>query len=220
MVRVKTVTERVAPQHRPTPAHAKPPPDEEHQHRHRQRQTACPSSNPAVPVAPWQGHTVVTDPQAPESPKDGDSVIVFAGVQVPWPIFGQHRRHGTTSKLNEGQITATRVESMYFLPVSDLQAAVGFYRHTLGWPEVWSEGHTTVSVKMPGELQIMLNQSAGPPRPGPIAVVDDVRAWCAEHRETIHFWLEPEPIPGGYWAGFDDPFGNAMYVVDQSLPDT
>ena len=29
-------------------------------------------------------------------------------------------------------------------------------------------------------------------------------------------WLEPIEIPGGWWAGFEDPHGDAVYVLDRS----
>jgi len=115
----------------------------------------------------------------------------------------------------------TNVEFLY-LPVDDLEKALGFYRDTLGWSEAWREGATTASLRMPGDhLQLMLDQvENGSHRPGPVVLVDDVRTWHAERKETLQFWLAPDEIPGGYWAAFDDGFGNAVYVLDQSTADS
>jgi predicted enzyme related to lactoylglutathione lyase len=47
-------------------------------------------------------------------------------------------------------------------------------------------------------------------------MVDDARKWIDERRGALNVWLEPIEIPGGWWAGFEDPHGNAVYVLDQS----
>jgi hypothetical protein len=49
--------------------------------------------------------------------------------------------------------------------------------------------------------------------------VDDVKTWHAERRSTLQFWRQPEAIPGGFWAAFDDGLGNAVYLADQSTAD-
>ena len=84
--------------------------------------------------------------------------------------------------------------------------ALAFYRDTLGWAEKWREGDHTVSLAMPGvDVQLMVDvDPERVNRPGPMLVVDDA------------VWLEPIEIPGGWWAGFEDPHGNAVYVLDQS----
>jgi catechol 2,3-dioxygenase-like lactoylglutathione lyase family enzyme len=114
----------------------------------------------------------------------------------------------------------SNVEFLY-LPVPDLAKALAFYRDTLGWTEAWREGETTVSLKMPGgHLQLMIDHDEdGTFRPGPVVSVDDVRAWHAERSDTLKFWLPPGKIPGGYWAAFDDVFGNPVYIADQSTSD-
>lgn len=113
------------------------------------------------------------------------------------------------------------VEYLY-LPVHDLKAALAFYRDTLGWSEAWREGETTVSLKMPGDqLQMMIDEvEAETLRPGPVVSLDDVRAFHADRGDTLQFWRQPEKIPGGYWAGFEDGFGNAVYIADQSTADS
>jgi catechol 2,3-dioxygenase-like lactoylglutathione lyase family enzyme len=115
----------------------------------------------------------------------------------------------------------SNIEFLY-LPVRSLDQALAFYRDTLGWPEAWREGETTASLKMPGEhLQLMIDEvDAGDPlRPGPVVTVDDVKTWHAERRNTLQFFRQPEAIPGGFWAAFDDGLGNAVYLADQSTAD-
>jgi catechol 2,3-dioxygenase-like lactoylglutathione lyase family enzyme len=106
----------------------------------------------------------------------------------------------------------------FYLPVPELGPALAFYRDTLGWVEGWREGDHTVSLAMPGvDVQLMVDvdpERVG--RPGPILVVDDAREWINQRRGELTVWLEPLEIPGGWWAGFEDPHGNAVYVLDQS----
>lgn len=109
---------------------------------------------------------------------------------------------------------------LLYLPVPDLKAALGFYRDTLGWKEGWREGETTATLQLPGvETQLMLDVDAeGRFRPGPILLCDSVPAFRKAHPE-LTFSLEPSEIPGGWWGAFDDPFGNPVYVLDQSSAD-
>ncbi|MEP7112791.1 MAG: VOC family protein [Ilumatobacteraceae bacterium] len=111
----------------------------------------------------------------------------------------------------------TTFDFMY-LPVPDLTAALAFYRDTLGWEEGWREGDTTATIKFPGaSVQLMLDVDAdGTGRPGPMLAVDDCRAWLAERIGMFEVVGDPAEIPGGWWAAFEDPFGNVVYVVDQS----
>ena len=105
-----------------------------------------------------------------------------------------------------------------YLPVPDLTCALAFYRDTLGWAERWREGDTTATVKFPGgSVQLMLDvDTDGTARPGPMLIVDDCRAGLAERDGTFKVVREPAEIPGGWWAAFEDPFGNVVYVGDQS----
>jgi predicted enzyme related to lactoylglutathione lyase len=106
----------------------------------------------------------------------------------------------------------------FYLPVPELAPALAFYRDTLGWTEGWREGDHTVTLAMPGtEVQLMVDvDGERVNRPGPMLLVDDVKAWIAARRDELTMWLEPLEIPGGWWAGFEDPHGNAVYVLDQS----
>src|SRR5918997_2133649 len=96
-----------------------------------------------------------------------------------------------------------------FLPVPDLQKALAFYRDTLGWKEAWREGDTTASLELPGvDTQLMLDATPDDTlRPGPVLLVDDVRAYYEERKDELRFVREIEDVPGGgHWGAFVDPF--------------
>jgi len=48
-------------------------------------------------------------------------------------------------------------------------------------------------------------------------VLDDVKRFNAERPDGLRVTSEPQEIPGGYFATFEDPSGNTIYVMDQSL---
>jgi catechol 2,3-dioxygenase-like lactoylglutathione lyase family enzyme len=108
-----------------------------------------------------------------------------------------------------------------YQPVDDLDAAVAFYRDTLGLDESWREGKTTAAFALPGtEVELMLDipESDGAERQaGGFFSVDDVGCFFAEHPglEPVGEIIE---IPGGKAATFLDPAGNAVRVFDQSAP--
>jgi catechol 2,3-dioxygenase-like lactoylglutathione lyase family enzyme len=104
-----------------------------------------------------------------------------------------------------------------YLPVSDVDAALAFYRDTLGLTEAWREGTTTLAFEIPGsDVQLMIDR--GTDRPGPVFLVDSLRDY--RHGADDRTWIsEPQEIPGGYWGAFADPAGNPIYVMDQSTAD-
>jgi predicted enzyme related to lactoylglutathione lyase len=109
-----------------------------------------------------------------------------------------------------------------YTPTRDLQASLALYRDELGWEEAWREGDSTVSLKLPGsDVQIMLDAvEEGAESPfGPLFVLDDVRRFNGERPRGLRVTSEPQEIPGGYLATFEDPSGNTIYVMDQSLDD-
>jgi len=107
-----------------------------------------------------------------------------------------------------------------YQPVDDLDAAVAFYRDTLGLEESWREGKTTAAFALPGtgvELMLDVPETGGVERQaGGFFSVDDVTRFFAEHRS-----LEPVgdiiDIPGGQAATFLDPAGNVLRVFDQRV---
>jgi catechol 2,3-dioxygenase-like lactoylglutathione lyase family enzyme len=113
---------------------------------------------------------------------------------------------------------AMKLEFLY-TPTRDLQAALALYRDELGWEEVWREGDSTVSLKLPGtdvQLMLVVEGPDGGSAVGPIFVLDDVKRFFAERPAALRANGEPEEIPGGFLATFQDPSGNTIYVMDQS----
>jgi predicted enzyme related to lactoylglutathione lyase len=107
----------------------------------------------------------------------------------------------------------------FYAPTNDLKESLALYRDQLGFAEAWREGETTVSLQFPGtEVQLMLvEEPPGPDnRPGPMFVVDSVVAFAEQRPAGLRVLAEPTEIPGGFIATFEDPSGNAMYVMDQS----
>lgn len=103
--------------------------------------------------------------------------------------------------------------------VTDLPAAVAFYRDKLGLAEAWREGDSTVAFVLPGtEIQLMLDVKPDDSRrwnSGGFFAVDDVDAFVKEHQDAE--WVgEAMDMPGGKTASFADPSGNVLHVFDQS----
>jgi catechol 2,3-dioxygenase-like lactoylglutathione lyase family enzyme len=113
-----------------------------------------------------------------------------------------------------------KLEFLY-TPTTDLQESLALYRDELGWEEAWREGESTVSLQLPGtDVLLMLDRIEGRQgqdnRPGPIFVVDSVARFTAERPAGLRPCGEPTEIPGGFMATYEDPSGNAIYVLDQS----
>lgn len=105
----------------------------------------------------------------------------------------------------------------WYAPTADLPAALTLYRDQLGWTEAWREGDSTVSLRLPGtDVQLMLDEADATTRPGPIFVVGSVAEFCAGRPSGLRLCAEPEEIPGGFMAIFEDLSGNVVYVMDQS----
>ena len=103
------------------------------------------------------------------------------------------------------------------VPTRDLSAALALYRDGLGWQEAWREGETTVSLTLPGtEVQLMLDATDPDAAFGPIFVVDSVHDFHTGRPRELRTKLEPEAIPGGSMATYEDPSGNTIYVLDQA----
>ena len=102
-----------------------------------------------------------------------------------------------------------------YLPVSDLKAAVGFYRDTLGLKEAWREGDHTAAFAVDGtDVQLMVGVPADQSDSdvGPLFIVDDVNDFVAQHALRLRF--QPREVPPGMLAAFEDPAGNLIRVMD------
>ena len=109
-----------------------------------------------------------------------------------------------------------KLEFLY-VPTRDLGAALALYRDGLGWQEAWREGESTVSLKLPGtEVQLMLDATDPDAAFGPIFVVDNVQDFHTGRPSELRTSAEPDAIPGGFLATYEDQSGNTIYVMDQS----
>jgi catechol 2,3-dioxygenase-like lactoylglutathione lyase family enzyme len=110
-----------------------------------------------------------------------------------------------------------KLEFLY-MPVKDLDAALALYRDALGWDEAWREGESTVSLQLPGtEVQLMLDKAESSEGVGPIFVVESVERFHAERPADLRTREEPQEIPGGFMATYEDTSGHPIYVLDQAL---
>lgn len=108
-----------------------------------------------------------------------------------------------------------------FVPTSDLKASLALYRDGLGFTEAWREGDATVALVVPGsEVQIMLDSNDPTAPVGPLFVVDSVKAFHAGRPESLIVIEEPNEIPGGTMATYQDPGGALLYVMDQATDDS
>lgn len=102
-----------------------------------------------------------------------------------------------------------------YIPVQDMATALAFYRDTLGWPEAWREGDSTVALQIPdSDVQVMLTTD-WLDQPGPMYLVPSVANFLAEHPD-IPITSPHEEIPDGSLAALSDPFGNTFFVLDQA----
>jgi catechol 2,3-dioxygenase-like lactoylglutathione lyase family enzyme len=110
-----------------------------------------------------------------------------------------------------------------YQPVSDLPAAVAFYRDVLGLDESWREGDATAAFTLPGtEVELMLDVPPGDGpewRAGGFYLVDSVDKFRAEHPD-VNWVGQVIDVPGGRSATFLDPAGNALHLADQSTAQT
>lgn len=102
--------------------------------------------------------------------------------------------------------------------VTDLPAALAFYRDQLGFKETWREGDSTVGFELPGSsVQLMLDaRPSDEPRwkSGAVFAVDDVAMFIKEN-PNLGWISEATEIPGGKAATFVDTSGNVLHVADQ-----
>jgi hypothetical protein len=111
-----------------------------------------------------------------------------------------------------------KLEFLYAPVKKDLKAVLGLYRDALGWEEAWREGDSTVSLKMPGtEVQLMISETDSDEGVGPLFVVESVEKFHGERPDQLSTRAEPQEIPGGFIATYEDASGHPIYVMDQAL---
>jgi predicted enzyme related to lactoylglutathione lyase len=122
--------------------------------------------------------------------------------------FADNRYEGSVMKL-----------AFVYLPVEELSEAVAFYRDTLELREAWREGdHTAAFAVDSSDVQLMVGVPAKNDESavGPLFIIDDVNDFVARERDSLRLRFEPREIPPGRLAGFDDPAGNLLRVMDVS----
>lgn len=109
-----------------------------------------------------------------------------------------------------------KLEFLY-VPTIDLNASLALYRDGLGFTEMWREGDSTAAITLAGsDIQIMLDASDPDAPVGPMFVVDSVAEFHASRPAGLTVLAEPEPIPDGFLATYQEPGGAVIYVLDQS----
>jgi hypothetical protein len=105
-----------------------------------------------------------------------------------------------------------------YTPVAKLDEALAFYRDDLGLSEAWREGDTTVALNFPeSDVKLMLDADPSA-RPGPMFVVASVEDFRRDH-PRLSYDAEAFEIPDGWMTSFSDPWGNVVYLMDQSGAD-
>lgn len=104
-----------------------------------------------------------------------------------------------------------------YQPVSDLGAAVAFYRDVLGWDEAWRMGDDTAAMQIPDSpVQAMLTLD-----PDPAAAasgffeVADVDAFAAAHGDRLDIVEAPQDSPPVRFMSFRDPDGNLIRIYTE-----
>ena len=100
------------------------------------------------------------------------------------------------------------------LPVSDLDAAISFYRDRLGHPLVWRDGEAAGFALPETDAELVVHLRIGPETD---ILVDDVdvalEEFLAAGGEMVQL---PFDIAIGRCARVRDPFGNVIVILDQS----
>jgi len=99
------------------------------------------------------------------------------------------------------------------VPVGDLEEAAAFYARVFGLTRLWHDD-TSVGMGLPEtDAEIVLHTMQLPPEPNVYYLVDDVDAAAAgECRVRI----PPFDVVVGRCAVVEDPFGNAVGLIDLS----
>jgi predicted enzyme related to lactoylglutathione lyase len=103
------------------------------------------------------------------------------------------------------------------VPVDDLEEAAGFYARVFGLRRLWQD-ESAVGMAMPEtDAEIVLHTMDLPPELSVYYLVDDVAtAVAAYRRQGCAVRTPPFDVPVGRCAVLEDPFGDAVCVLDLS----
>jgi predicted enzyme related to lactoylglutathione lyase len=103
------------------------------------------------------------------------------------------------------------------LPVEDLEAAAGFYTRVLGLRRLWHDASSVGLAMAETDAEIVLHTTDLPREWGVHYLVDDVPlAVAACVAEGCVVRTPPVPVAIGRVAVLEDPFGNALCLIDMS----
>ena len=111
-----------------------------------------------------------------------------------------------------------RIDNVMFR-VSDLDRAARFYESEMGMRRVWTdtERGQIGFVFVESDSEIVIHSDPSIPSPDLSFLVDDVVAFCEEHRRRGHVVRrEPLDVRSGKLAVLEDPDGNLVQIIDLS----
>lgn len=106
-----------------------------------------------------------------------------------------------------------------YLPVSELNSALQFYRDQIGLEEIWREGDLAIAFQLPEtDVQLIIGQvtEQSPVVAGPVFIIPSVDTLYATEQSTFEFAGMPVDIPSGRLSAVKDPCGNRLYFIDES----
>lgn len=102
----------------------------------------------------------------------------------------------------------------HLLPVSDLEAAIAFYRDGLGHRLIWRDERAAGFALSETEAELVVHLDIGPETD---ILVDDVGEAAAKFARAGGEIVDaPFDIPIGKCARVRDPFGNILTLLDQT----
>ena len=104
-----------------------------------------------------------------------------------------------------------------YTPVKDFEAALRFYRDTLGFEEFWREGELAAGFKLPdSNVALMIDRDPREEGTSAFFAVDSVDEFYEKRKDELDFLFEPREIPPGKYVAFADPSGNPVRIMDSS----
>jgi catechol 2,3-dioxygenase-like lactoylglutathione lyase family enzyme len=121
------------------------------------------------------------------------------------------------SQTNDSRSSVLRGVDRLIIRVTNLPAAVRYYRDTLGL-ELRREAGTFASLAMPSGVEVLLHTDDSLPAEATYLLVEDVRKLHAEaEARSLRFVGPPQRVGRGYRATVKDPFGTVLLLIDRTL---